>query len=163
MGSAPFAGRMPIGGAPERAASAEAPELTFDLPEGWAQAENDPFSLHAFTVRSGGAQGRATITAAGGDLRANVNRWRGQLGLEPWSAEEMEKNAETITVGGETGRLVHLTQAGDDPSRQAILGSIVPKEGRLWFFKLTGPASLAEEQKDRFRAFVESVKFDRAE
>ena len=41
-----------------------------------------------------------------------------------------------------------------------MLGAILNAGGRVWFFKLQGDAGSAERERERFRAFVESVKFE---
>ena len=40
-----------------------------------------------------------------------------------------------------------------------MLGAIVPRGQRDWFFKLTGDVELAAREKERFESFVKSVKF----
>lgn len=154
----PFAGGMPPAAAQPAAESAT--DVTFTVPDGWTKAENDPFSRHAFTVESDGQQGRVTVTAAGGDLLDNANRWRRQLGLAPWSADEVQQHTQTVTVDGTEGLLVHFTEAGDDPQRKGLLGAIVPHGDRLWFFKLTGPAPLTQRERPHFETFLKSVHFE---
>ena len=44
-------------------------------------------------------------------------------------------------------------------NRNAILGVITIVGERSWFIKLTGPADLAEREKDNFETFARSVRF----
>src|SRR5207237_6087258 len=40
-----------------------------------------------------------TVNTAGGDVLANINRWRGQLNLKPITMAELSQSAETFRVG----------------------------------------------------------------
>jgi hypothetical protein len=42
---------------------------------------------------------------------------------------------------------------------QRLLGAIIPREDRTWFFKLMGPAPGVAEQKETFDRFLRSVRF----
>ena len=94
----------------------------------------------------------------GGDL-ANVNRWRGQLQLPPVKADELDKVTKKVSAGGATALLTDFTNEGGE---QRMLGAIVPdeKNGRTWFFKVTGPAKAVGERAEKFQKFVESVKLE---
>ena len=50
---------------------------------------------------------------AGSD-EANVNRWRGQVGLPPVSPDELKKSAENIEAGGQPAQLYDI--AGQNPA-----------------------------------------------
>lgn len=45
---------------------------------------------------------------------------------------------------------------------QRMLGAVIPHGNRTWFFKLTGPPDVVADEKERFDAFVKSVRFDAA-
>lgn len=133
------------------------------VPEGWKPAPGNQFSLAAFEVKEGDNSIKTTISQAGGDMLENLNRWRGQLGLKAWSADEMKKAVKTLTIDGQDGTLVELV--GTDPRTEkpsCILGLIVSHRDDTWFFKLTGDVELAQREKDHFEAFVQSVKFEPA-
>ena len=96
---------------------------------------------------------------AGSD-EANVNRWRGQVGLPPVTPEELKKSAENVEAGGQPAQLYDI--AGQNPASgesARILGVIQHRDDAVWFFKMTGDADLVEQQKPAFIAFLKSVKF----
>ncbi|HID20950.1 MAG TPA: hypothetical protein EYP14_00920 [Planctomycetaceae bacterium] len=130
------------------------PPLRFEPPDDWKETAKTEFSVAAFEVEKDGKKARITISSAGGDLLANVNRWRGQVGLEEVSAEELKELLAEITVGQETGQYVRLMGP-----KQAILGVVVSVNGRTWFIKLKGDSQLAEQQEKAFKQFVESIQF----
>ena len=39
-----------------------------------------------------------------------------------------------------------------------MIGAIIPYEGATWFFKLTGPDALVAGERDRFMAFLKTIK-----
>ena len=80
---------------------------------------------------------------AGGDP-ANVNRWRGQVGLQPLADDEIEKLAEKISVGEQPADLYDIGGGA-----QRILAVIFHRDNTVWFFKVTGDANLVEKQNPR--------------
>ena len=162
MGAAPFAGGIrPLTTVPEQPrAEADSGRPTWTVPESWKETKGNQFSLAAFAVQEGDKLVKTTVSAAGGDLLANVNRWRGQLQLDSWSKEELANAAKTLSVDGVEAPFVELigqdVRTGE-PS--CTLGVIVPRGDRSWFFKLTGDVGLARREKANFEKFVQSVKF----
>ena len=162
MGAAPFAGGKK---APPKPKSSEQPrskagQPQWTVPEGWKEGEGNQFSLAAFVVEQDGKTVKTTVSAAGGDLLDNVNRWRGQLQLESWSKEEFAKAMKSLTVDGIESPLVELVGTDARTEKTACtLGVIVPHGDRAWFFKLTGDVGLAQREKANFEKFVQSVKF----
>ncbi len=92
-------------------------------------------------------------------MLANVNRWRGQLNLDEVAASALAKLVKPISVGGAAGSYVQLTGPADAKPQQTILGVIAPHGEQVWFIKLQGDAPLAERERERFEAFVKSIKF----
>jgi len=44
-----------------------------------------------------------------------------------------------------------------------LLGAIVPRGSRTWYFKLTGPPQLVADQEGAFRALIESLQFEESD
>jgi hypothetical protein len=96
---------------------------------------------------------------AGGNL-ANVNRWRGQVGLEPVEEDAVQKASEKVVVAGQDADLFDI--AGTSPGSgdaQRIIASVLHRDGTAWFFKLTGDAALVGKNKAAFISFLKSVEF----
>lgn len=160
MGRPPFAANAPPA---QPAAPANSPrpssDLKYDLPAGWAPSAGNAFSKAAFKVEDGGKSVEITVTSAGGDSRANINRWRGQIKLPPLESAELAKEIQPIKLGERTGEYVSLIGPADANPREAILGVIVADGGTSWFIKLKGDVALAEREKKNFEAFVQSLRF----
>ncbi len=114
----------------------------------------------------GGQDGQAEVTVSSfpgevGGLLANVNRWRGQVGLPPIAAEELEKTVSSFDVIGGRASLVDLTghAAAQGGKETRIVGVIWPRGGQTWFYKMTGDSATTEREKDVFLKFVQSVRF----
>ena len=100
-----------------------------------------------------------SISSAGGALADNINRWRGQVGLEPIDEQELASSLGSTEVFGlKAGQIQIVGPPGE--KQQAILGVIAPSGRTNWFIKLKGPVKPALEQKKNFEEFVKSLKME---
>jgi hypothetical protein len=143
----------------------EETEISYATPEGWQKQQKlVPMSVATLHVRDGDQLAVVTITPLAGEaggLLDNVNRWRGRdLKLPPVNEEQLRQDVKTIRVAGLPGHYVDLTgpeAAGG--KRQRVLGVILKRGDRTWFFKMLGPAAVIEKQKAAFEQFLDSVRF----
>lgn len=90
------------------------PPLRWQVPPGWRVGENKPGRLATFLV--GPEKQPLELTVLGlprqgqaDSVLANVNRWRGQLGLPPVEEDELKALTQTVRLrNGETATLVNL-------------------------------------------------------
>jgi hypothetical protein len=150
-------GPSPGSASPGSASGAES-EISYQAPPEWSAAPRNAFSLAAFKVADGDQQADITISSAGGDWAANVNRWRGQLGLPPQDAAEIATATKSIDTLGGQGQYIEITGPESAPKRETILGVRANAGGRTWFIKLKGDSPLASREQPRFEAFVKSLK-----
>lgn len=134
---------------PEPSSSA----LAFETPEGWDQGKSSSMRAASFAVMDGDQSLDISAMMAGGDELANVNRWRGQVGLENVTQEQLDETVKELEVDGRIGRLFNLV--GEE---QTIVAVMVPQGGQSWFFKMMGDPALAARELENFEAFVTSVK-----
>jgi hypothetical protein len=133
--------------------------LTYRTPPGWKEQQaRDGISLAAFQVGDGDRKAVVTISAAGGSLSANVNRWRAQVGLEPVSEDQIRKDLRPMNVDGLPGNYADLS-GPESAGGSRILAVMVPRSDMTWFFKMRGPADLVGREKAAFEAFMGSVRF----
>jgi len=161
------AGHPPIGAGPVAAGPeanapvAEAP-FKYELPSGWTVSPPSQFNLAAFTMGDGDAKGRVTVSEAQGDLLSNINRWRGQLGIPPTDAEQLQSLLTKVKVSGLDADFVELIAPAPAGEQGAILGVVAKQaSGSSIFIKFTGGAPLAQRERERFMKFVGSIRFDR--
>jgi len=159
------AGHPPVGAGPAgvgaNAPVAAAP-FKYELPTGWTVSPPSTFNLAAFTMGDGDAKGRVTVSEAQGDLLSNINRWRGQLGIPPTDAEQLQSLLTKVKVSGLDADFVELIAPAGAGEQGAILGVITKQaSGSSIFIKFTGGAPLAQRERERFMKFVGSIRFDR--
>ena len=139
------------------------PALKYTLPAGWTEKALSQMRVASFTAADNGKQADVSVIPmggmAGGNL-ANVNRWRGQVGLGPLDDAAIEQITEKITIAGQGADLFDI--AGTSPGSgdaERIIASVLHRDDMAWFFKITGDADLVEKQKPAFIAFLKSVDF----
>jgi hypothetical protein len=152
------AGMPPMMGKRPTAPAAPASDLKFDKPEGWTESAGNAFSMAAFEVVDGDQRIETTVSAAGGDLLANMNRWRSQVGLGEFSADEMAKAFEPLEVNGKPANLIEMHSESASKA-DSILGVVVVDGDRTWFVKLRGSTPLAKRERDKLVAFAKSLRW----
>ncbi len=132
------------------------PKVQLKVPAGWQEVPPGQIRVASFRVAgAGGKQADVSVIPlpgqAGSDLD-NVNRWRGQVGLPPVTAEELPKLAQTVEIARQQAQLYE--QAG--PTNR-ILAAVLRRGGIAWFFKMTGDDALVAQQKPEFVEFLKSL------
>jgi hypothetical protein len=152
---------------PAPAGSASDAGSIWTVPSGWQSVPPSQFLLVEYAVPgANGAKAEvnvAMLNGEGGGLAANVNRWRGQIGLAPASDDDLQKLAQPLDVPGGKATLVDLT--GVDAKASAptrLVGVVVVQNGQTWFYKLMGDKQVVAQQKDAFTKFVQSANYANA-
>ena len=141
--------------------------ITLTAPAGWQQMPpSSSFVAAEFALpRAEGddADGRLTISTAGGTVEANIDRWKGQFGAQVKQAPQEE-----IDVAGLKVTLVDLSGNFNDqrgPFAPAVerpgyrmIAAIVPVEGQLHFIKATGPEKTLASHAGKIHEFIRSVQ-----
>jgi hypothetical protein len=138
--------------------------VTWTTPAGWTQVPPSAMRMGSFKIAdAGGKQAEVSIVPlpgmAGGDF-ANVNRWRGQVGLPPASDDVLQNAAETVQAGGQPAQLFDMAgvnAANGETNR--IVAAIQHRNDTAWFFKMNGDADLVEKQKPVFVDFLKTLSF----
>jgi hypothetical protein len=94
----------------------------------------------------------------GGGLEANVNRWRGQIGLDPLTKIEIENEAENGVSELGTYQLFRLINL--EKKESAFLTFIVPLKSSTLFIKLNASADGILELEEDFKIFCLSIKLE---
>lgn len=151
-------GNTPPNAAPRTGNRPKSP-FRFEPPSGWTPAQGSSLSVAAFQATQDGRSVTITITPAGGDLIANVNRWRGQIQLPAATADEIKNSSRALTVDNRPVVIVELVNESGSPP-QAIFAAILNDRDQTWFIKLSGDAATAIQEKSNFDAFVQSIRFE---
>ena len=118
--------------------SAQEKVLTWKLPDTWEDTKTQkPMRIATLSVKKNKTL-QISVTRfpgnVGGEL-ANVNRWRGQIGLAPVKAEELAKQLEVIDSKAGKAKLLNISNNG-----KQMLALMIPYSGSTYFFKLLGKA-----------------------
>lgn len=134
------------------------------IPVGWQpDATPRPIRLITFLVGPRPQQAQVAITRfpgdVGGDL-ANINRWRRQVGL-PSILDLSEQQEADVTIAQLPAKVYHFLAPGSEAQRPSILIASLRRDQLSWFFKMTGPADVIQQQVDPFLRFIRSIEFSK--
>jgi len=135
-----------------------APPIKWKTPEGWTEVP--PSSMRYASFSAPADEGSkidisvVTFPGDGGSDADNINRWRGQMGLAPVDANAVTSQVAPLKTGDTTFSTTDI--AGNNTRTVAAW---TRRDGRVWFFKATGPDAAVEKEKPNFVKFIESVRF----
>jgi hypothetical protein len=113
------------------------------------------------------ADGRITVTVAGGGLKENVDRWRTQFVGKPEkeSQEQLKVDGVDVTLVDFSGTFndqMSPFASGGERTGYRKLGAVFDLGGQLYFIKAYGPAKTMTARAAEFRTFVQSLKVNKA-
>ena len=150
-----------------RSAPPALPKFAWKLPEGWKELPPAQFRNVNFTLERN-SELECYLSVVSGGLAANVNRWRGQMGLAPLAQAELEKLPQKSLLQN-PALFVELEgdfrgMGGDPKKDYGLLGLLFPIGGEnVVTLKLVGPAALVAEERERFFELAETLRVDRSE
>ncbi len=149
---------MGMGALPPGAGEAAPRDLAWTLPAGWTEAPGSGMRVATVTVVGTGGKAELSVIAlpgsAGGTL-ANVNRWRGQIGLDEIGEAELAKTATRVASPAGEVVIVEFTGAA---GKGSLFGGLLDVKGRTWFFKATGSAAALTAARPGLLAFMKSLR-----
>lgn len=110
--------------------------------------------------------GEVYVTLASGSVGDNVNRWRRQFGLEPFTPAEMDAAQRTPIAGTEgiwvEGSGEYSSGMGAPPKPGYGLAGVIAQVGdRILTVKMVGLSGEVEEEKPALKAFAASLEMIR--
>lgn len=150
-----------MAGAAPMAASSNSGKPDWQVPGDWQETSGGQFLVAKFLIGGDSAAVNVSCSAGdGGGLLANINRWRGQLGLSPWQQSELEQQVQSLEAAGGKAAMVEMSGTDARTAQKAgLVALIVPQGGQTWFYKLMGNAEVVAKQKDAFVRFVQSAQY----
>jgi len=153
--------------APAPDSTPTATDSIWTVPPGWQSVPPSQFLLAEFSIPgANGAKAEVNVAAmggTGGGLLANINRWRGQIGLAPVADSDLPQFSQPLNVPGGTATLVDLTGTdGKTGAPLRLVGAIVDLNGQTWFYKMMGDKQIVAQQKDTFSKFILSANYANA-
>lgn len=150
------AGPPQVAAAPPQTTSA--PAIKWTTPEGWTEVPPSSMRYASFSASAEDA-GKIDISIVtfpgdGGSDADNINRWRGQMGLAPVDVNAVTSQVAPLKSGDMTFSTTDITG-----NKTRTIAAWTRRDGRVWFFKATGPNAAIEKEKANFVKFIESVRF----
>jgi len=149
-------------------------EKNLGVPKSWARTKPASSIVeHEFLVKEGEGDdaptARVTMMAAGGDVKANIDRWKGQFAggnAAAQKSEEKKIGKWDVHVVDLSGNFKETMGGGPfsggkvvERTNYAMLGAIlVHPEGRKYFVKMTGPADLVKANREGFIQMFDGLK-----
>ncbi len=140
--------------------------MKFRLPEKWTEVEltkeQQGFVDARFQIPTSTDPLSLTVRSVGGGIEANIERWLGQVELEPGDSPKIED----FEVNGLTCKWVDLRgtfqsgMSGGNSGPQKnwrMIGIAVPHRPREIYLKVTGPRVAIAEVEDQIREFAKSA------
>ena len=157
----------PVSGAGTGPAPSAAPmsASTVPTPPHWEAQSLAQMRQASFLVRGeNGAIADISLVTLGpssGDVLDNVNRWLGQLGQPPLTAEQLPQVVQHLP--GDVGHVAIVDLEGKpeqgDPKKDGrIIAAIAPAEKGTAFFKLRGNPALAGAEKENFLKWISASR-----
>jgi len=148
--------------APATSAGSSSGAMKYATPAGWTDVGASGMRLASLTIGDGTECYVIRLGGDGGGLAGNVNRWRGQLGLDPLDDAGIAALAKVPCLGTEavlfdaTGSYTGMN--GEALSSARMLGALVFMPGVSYFVKLVGPTDVVAANVEPFKAFAASLE-----
>lgn len=130
----------------------------FQAPASWQPKPLSAMRFASFSASNSSGES-ADISAisfpggTGGDL-ANVNRWRGQVGLDPVADAELP--AQITRIDSKAGPIQVVDLQGP---KARLMAGWISHAGNTWFFKISGPPILLDSEKANFLQWLKTIEF----
>lgn len=148
---------MGLGAGSDMPAAPAEGRLRWTLPAGWKETAGSGMRIATLTP-PGAGKAEATVVAlpgdSGGEL-ANVNRWRGQIGLGATDEKGMAEAKTTVQTGVGPASVYTFTSGGASKSR--LVAAVVQHDGTSWFIKLMGEDEAVKKANGSFVALIKSL------
>ncbi len=138
------------------ATASTAISLTWTAPTPWTTKPLGQMRKGSYALKNAdGTEADLSITtfpAGANPLLANINRWRGQVGLAPITESQLPAETTVIANGEFSFTVIDATGSGS-----RIIGAILYRGDEAWFFKLNGTDASVAPHKPAFLEFLKTV------
>jgi hypothetical protein len=109
------------------------------------------------------ADGRLTLSTAGGTIEANVNRWKEQFTgrVENADTKQLDCNGVKVTFVDLSGDYSDQRGPYSPETKRPgyrMIAAIIPVDDQLHFVKAVGPQKTMEAQAENLKTFIHSVR-----
>jgi hypothetical protein len=141
-------------------------EIRWRTPPEWKEQPRSAMRAGSFLYRADNGQqvdiSVIPLSGEAGGLLANVNRWRGQIGLPALNPDALTQNVQKIHPGGREMALVDFSSREpriDERFKMRIVAAIYARGAQTWFLKMAGEEFAVGSAKPAFLDFLGSLHF----
>ena len=134
--------------------------LKWQLPKGWQESKAGGMRYATLKPPVPGKVDVSIVVlpgSAGGEL-ANVNRWRGQIGLAPIDDAALASARRPVRSPAGTVSVYDFTSDGQVKTR--MIAGLLVTAGNSWFVKMVGDADAVGAARSGFMHVLETLRFD---
>jgi hypothetical protein len=157
-----FSGQSDSAPTPTATTAPDSSAPKWNVPSDWVEKTPGPMLFKSFSIAdNAGANASVTVSFFQGEVGgvlANVNRWRGQVGLSPVAEDKLDGAAASLETDGGKAVLVDF-EGTNAQAGERLVAAIVPHGDNTWFYKLLGDKALVAKEKDNFVNFVKTVQY----
>ena len=135
--------------------------INWTTPSNWIYSEGSSMRIGSFDIPYLDGKGDLSVIKLGGTaggLASNINRWRGQLNLNPHSEIEIQEYIQNEK--SPLGQFQWFTIINPDNKETAFLASIFQSEAYTIFVKLSASADGIAQLQSQFLDFCKSFTLD---
>lgn len=136
--------------------AAAQPRLAWSAPAAWREDKTERQMREAtFTMGEGDKAAEFSVVRLGGqfgDMASNINRWRGQVGLEPLADAATMPSRDVKSPAGDV-----KVYTMDGSAKSMMVGMLKQSES-TWFFKLVGDKATVTQNAPAFDQFLQSLR-----
>ena len=141
-------------------ANTDGPSLSWNVPKHWQYQQPKGMRISSYLVPGENNTfldfSVVKLSGDGGGLRNNINRWRGQLGLDPVADVQQGRDYKILQhVLGDV-----LWVRLENLRGQGMLVGIFDAKGQIYFFKLNGALSQLNKESKTFEQVLRTMHFE---
>ncbi len=133
-------------------------QIKWKMPEDWTEVPPSSMRYASFSAPAENGDkidiSVVTFPGEGGSDADNINRWRGQIGLPPIDESAVTSQVTPLKTADTTFSTTDIAGA-----KARTIAAWTRHDGRVWFFKATGPNTAVEKEKPNFFEFLRSIQF----
>lgn len=132
------------------------PKFEWDVPVGWTEVSGHNMRIASFRVPGDGDLSITSFSGSSGGVKANVNRWESQIGLNPSSIEEINQISENRISRLGKYQVYELKNISNNDL--AIIAAIFPLKEATLFVKLSINPNNLDNLRNAFIQFCDSIR-----
>lgn len=140
--------------------------LSWKTPEAWQEKPGSGMRVATFFIEGGSNKAECSVISLGaqaGSLEANVKRWADQINVsleDGKIAEFIDTQSSFKTQDNISAKIIDFTplQEKEDGQAPSMMAAILNYPDKTIFVKLMGPKDLVAANREKFKAFCQSLK-----